>query len=258
MKIGAMNNPRTDIASAVAVFASNKFDYIDLTLEYPKAHVDVIDKKEVLKALTESGLGIVGHTTYYLPFGSPIGAVRQAAVEDVIKTLPFFREAGAKTVTVHPDTGPGTMESKITVSLNALSFKIIADEAAKHDLTILVENVPGVFSSPEAVSTLLTTVPGLRFHLDVGHAFIRGNRFRQLLQTFKDKLVHMHLSDNRTREDDHMPIGAGSINWADVIQAVKGIGYDGTITLEVFSNDPRYLALSRDKLLELWSDVRPA
>lgn len=257
MKIGAMNNPRMDVGSAITAFAANKFDFIDLTLEYPKAHVDVIDKKEVLKGLKESNLGVVGHTTYYLPFGSPIGAVRQAAVEDVIKTLPFFKEAGAATVTVHPDPGPGTMEPKITVSLNALSFKIISDEAAKHDLTIVVENVPGMFSSVEAVSTLLATVPGLRFHLDVGHAFIRGNRFRQLLQTFKDKLVHMHLSDNRTREDDHMPIGAGNINWVDVIQAVKGIGYDGTITLEVFSNDPRYLAASREKLLELWSEVRP-
>ena len=253
MKIGAMNNPRTDIASALAVFAAAKFDFIDLTLEYPKAHIDVIDRKETLRAIKDSGLAVVGHTTYYLPFASPVSSIRQAAIEDVIKTLAFFKEAGAKTVTVHPDSGAGTMESKTTVSLNAFSFKIISDEAAKHDLTILVENVPGVFSSAEALGTILGTVPALRFHLDVGHAFIRGNKFRQLLGVFKDKLMHLHLSDNRTREDDHMPIGAGNINWADVIPAIKATGYDSNITLEVFSNDPRYLLGSRDKVIELWN-----
>jgi sugar phosphate isomerase/epimerase len=255
MKIGAMNNPRNDLLAAIDMFASAKFDYIDLTLEYPKAHVDVIDRPVVLGALKQSGLSVVGHTTYYLPFASPIASIRQAAIEDVIKTLGFFKETGAKLVTVHPDSGVGTIETKTTVSLNALSFKIISDEAAKLDLTIVVENMPGVFSSVEALNTILTTVPGLRFHLDVGHAVLRGNKFKQLLGMFKGKLVHVHFSDNRMREDDHMPIGAGNINWAEVIAALKAVGYDATITLEVFSNDPRYLIASREKLAEMWNSA---
>jgi len=255
MKIGAMNNPRLEIGEALALFAASKFDYIDLTLEHPKAHIDVIDKKAVLAAIKASGLDVVGHTTYYLPFASPINSIRQAAIEDVIKTLGFFKEAGARTVTVHPDSGVGTMEPKISVSLNALSFKIISDEAAKHDLTIVVENMPGLFSNVEPLNTLLTTVPALRFHLDVGHAVLRGNKFKQLVGMFKAKLVHVHFSDNRTREDDHMPIGAGNINWTEIVQALKGFGYDATITLEVFSNDPRYLVASREKVAELWSAV---
>lgn len=255
MKIGAMNNPRNDISAALELFAASKFDYIDLTLEHPKAHIDFIDRKEVLKAIQASGLGVVGHTTYYLPFASPINSIRQAAIEDVVKTLAFFKETGARTVTVHPDSGVGTMEAKITASLNALSFKIISDEASKYDLTIVVENMPGLFSSVELLNNVLSAVPALRFHLDVGHAVLRGNKFKQLVGMFKDKLVHVHFSDNRTREDDHMPIGAGNVNWVEVVQALKTIGYDSTITLEVFSNDPRYLVASREKLVELWGSA---
>jgi hypothetical protein len=33
---------------------------------------------------------------------------------------------------------------------------------------------------------------------------------------------------------------------------LKSFGYDGTITLEVFSLDRRYLLFSRDKLREIW------
>jgi sugar phosphate isomerase/epimerase len=37
-----------------------------------------------------------------------------------------------------------------------------------------------------------------------------------------------------------------------VIPMLKQSGYDGTITLEVFSPDRRYLLFSREKLKELW------
>jgi sugar phosphate isomerase/epimerase len=253
MKIGLMNNPRSDPVAVIDFIVSNGFDFIDLTLEYPRAHIDVIRKEEVLRSLRDSGLGVVGHTTYYLPFASPVNSIREAAVNDAIRSLDFFREAGAKIVTVHPDPGVGAIESKTTISLNALSFKIISDAAARYDLTIVVENVPGVFSSVEALGTILKTVPGLGFHLDVGHAFIRRNRFKQLLGRFKDKLLHVHLSDNRLREDDHLPLGAGNIDWQAVVAALKEAGYDSTITLEVFSGDHRYVLGSRDKLKELWA-----
>jgi sugar phosphate isomerase/epimerase len=252
MKIGLMNNPRSDLAAEIEFIASNGFDFVDLTLEYPRAHIDILDRQQALAMLKDSGLAVVGHTTYYLPFGSPINSIREAAVNDVIRAVEFLREAGAEIVTVHPDPGVGAVETKTTISFNALSFKIISDQASKHDVTIVVENVPGVFSSVDALGSIFDSVPALGFHLDVGHAFVRRNRFRHLLSAFKDRLMHVHLSDNRWREDDHMPLGAGNIKWDEVVGAIKSTGYDATFTLEVFSDDRRYVLGSKDKLVELW------
>lgn len=252
MQIGLMNNPRTDPVAEIAFIASNGFDFIDLTLEYPTAHIDIIRKQDVLKALGDSGLSVVGHTAYYLPFASPINALREAAINDVIRSLEFFRESGAKIVTLHPDPGIGAMESQAKVSLNALSFKIISDEAAKYDISMVVENVPGIFSSVEPLKSVLASVPGLGFHFDVGHAFVGRNRFNQILSAFKGRIAHVHLSDNRMRDDDHLPLGSGRINWEDVVKAIKKTGYDATFTLEVFSSDRRYVLASMEKLKELW------
>ena len=209
MQIGLMNNPRTDPVAEIEFIASNGFDFVDLTLEYPATHIDVIRKQDVLKAL----------------------------------------KAG---VTVHPDPGKGAMESQATISLNALSFKIISDEAVKRGIAIVVENVPGVFSSVEPLRSVLNSVPGVGFHFDIGHAFVGRNRFNQILSAFKDKLAHVHLSDNRMRDDDHLPLGTGRIDWAGVVKAVKKTGYDGTFTMEVFSNDRRYVLASVEKFKELW------
>jgi sugar phosphate isomerase/epimerase len=252
MKLGVMNNPTSDPVEAIKTIAECGFDFLDLTLEYPQAHIDIINREAVLKALEETGLETVGHTAYYLPFASPMGDLRDAAVRDVIRGLDFFREAGAKIVTVHPDPGRGAIDQSTVISLNALSFKIISDEAEKRGLTVVAENVPGHFSSVDSLKALLSTVPALGFHLDVGHAHIRGNRFRQLLSAFKSRLLHVHLSDNRFRADDHMPVGAGNIDWDQVIPALKKTGYDSTVTLEVFSQDIRYVVASKDKVLELW------
>jgi sugar phosphate isomerase/epimerase len=253
MRLGVMNNPTGDPAEEIRIAADNGFEFIDLTLEYPQAHIDIINREAVLGALEETGLGVVGHTAYYLPFASAMGGLRDAAVRDVLGCLDFFKQAGAEIVTLHPDSGAGSIDPATVVSLNALSFKIISDEAEKRGMTAVVENVPGSFSSVETLKALLSAVPGLGFHLDVGHAHIRGNRFARLLGAFKSKLMHVHLSDNRFRADDHMPIGAGNIEWEEVIPALKKAGYDATITLEVFARDRRYVVASKEKVLELWN-----
>src|SRR5256885_13290799 len=56
---------------------------------------------------------------------------------------------------------------------------------------------------------------------------------------------HVHLHDNRGGNLDlHLPLGAGNINLAASMSALRSCGYDGTITLEVFTDD---LNLLRDR-----------
>jgi sugar phosphate isomerase/epimerase len=72
------------------------------------------------------------------------------------------------------------------------------------------------------------------------------------INTFRDKIIHIHWHDNHGQKDEHLPIGEGSIDHQKAIKALKDIGYDRTITLEVFtnSNDARS---SADQLRTIWS-----
>jgi sugar phosphate isomerase/epimerase len=56
------------------------------------------------------------------------------------------------------------------------------------------------------------------------------------INTFKDKIIHIHWHDNHGNRDKHLPIGAGLIDHQRAIKALKKIYYDRTITLEVFTN----------------------
>lgn len=52
--------------------------------------------------------------------------------------------------------------------------------------------------------------------------------------------------------DRHLPLGAGTLDYEKFISELKRLGYDDTITLEVFSRDRDYLLLSKRKLEALF------
>lgn len=108
-------------------------------------------------------------------------------------------------------------------------------------VTIVLENLPFGGSDPlEHIAEIMERVPLLRFHLDSGHAKLeRGyDRWDEYLSLLGNKLLHVHISENDGTADQHLPPGAAprsTTDWPDHIRKLKATGYDGTITLEVFS-----------------------
>jgi sugar phosphate isomerase/epimerase len=82
---------------------------------------------------------------------------------------------------------------------------------------------------------------------------VTENTTEELLAHFGPRIRHVHLHDNKGGTADlHLPLGSGTMDFRRQLAALKSIGYDGTITLEVFSADPHYFAYSRDVLRETW------
>jgi sugar phosphate isomerase/epimerase len=71
------------------------------------------------------------------------------------------------------------------------------------------------------------------------------------INTFRDKITHIHWHDNHRSKDEHLPIGEGSIDHKKAVNALKAINYDRTITLEVFTSRQK-VKESANKLKELW------
>jgi sugar phosphate isomerase/epimerase len=254
MQIGFMNNPASDAVAEVRWAAEHDFDFVDLTIEAPAATVERLDVAQLKAVLDETGLGIVGHTAWYLPFGSPVPQVRAGAIEAIRTTFEPFAYLGASYVTVHVDSGISHFADH-TLDWNVESFARLAEHARPYGLTIMIENVPGTFNTPRALRTLLAAHPDLRFHLDIGHANIKGERTADYLKILANKLVHVHLSDNRRANDDHLPLGVGSIDWPEQLRLLKAVGYDGTITLEVFTPDRQFVLDSAARLRRRWNEL---
>ncbi len=256
MDIGMMNNPAHDPAGEIHWAAAHGFDFIDFTLEHPRAGADVLDVEAVQTALDCSGLGIVGHTAPYLPFANAIGRLRAAAVAEVAAQFEMFQALGVTLVNVHPDGGKGNAGQEQSLARNAESFATLAALAEPFGIRVMIENLVGIFEPAAHLRTMLDADPRLGWHYDIGHAQVRGNRSHEYLQVLGDRLAHVHLSDNNGRSDDHLPLGVGRLDWKRLIRGLKRTGYDGRITLEVFADDREYLLASQRKLRAAW-DAAP-
>jgi len=255
MQLGMMNDPRRNALDEARWAAEHGFEFLDLTVEGPAAALDQLDPKAIRRLLDETGMGVVGHTAWFLPFASPVERVRRAAVEEVAASLPAFAEIGATLVNVHIARGVSSFGHERTLRLNGESFAELAELAEPYGIRIMVEHPPIPSVSTDDIRAILRADQRLGFHLDVGHAYVGGDRLGGLLKAFSKQLCHVHLSDNRGRDDDHMPLGAGRIDWPRALRLLKERGYDGTMTLEVFAQERDYLLQSAEKVRRWWADA---
>jgi sugar phosphate isomerase/epimerase len=255
MVIGAMNHPGRDILGELEWINELGFDFIDLTLEPPMAAPSKVNTLEVRSRLEAIGLGIVGHTAYYMPICSPFESLRRAAVDELKRCVDVFSRLGAKWMNLHPDSHAPFHVRAQMVEQNIKSIREIAAVTSAAGIGLMVENLPGSFNTADQMAELLGEIPELGLHLDIGHAnlLVERNTTAALLQAFAPRLKHVHLHDNKGGSQDlHLPLGAGTLEVPTHVQQLRAHGYDGTITLEVFSADRRLLNYSREVLRELW------
>lgn len=259
MLLGAMNNPMIDVVAEIEAIASLGFEFIDLTMEPQAAYSGAFPVREARKALDRTGLRVIGHTAWYLQIASPFPEIRESVVREFERCLRVFHDLGARMMNIHPHTSAPLHDWDWVISQNISALSRLTLVADRLGMKIMLENTPHLSRAIE-LRKILDAVPEVGFHLDVGHAHLDTpyNRTEELVSNFVDRLIHVHVSDNRGGHDDlHLPLGVGNINWSWVVKILKNAGYDGTITMEVFGDDPDYLTMSRDKLRTLWNTVEP-
>jgi len=258
-----MNSPLRPLLQEIHEIGKMGFDYLELTMDPPQAHHKLIreTRQDVLDGLARYGMGVVCHLPTFVSTADPTESIREASIQETMLSL---REAsGLKPLkaVVHPSfiQGLGTMMKEKSRQYAMEAFDRILKEAAELGVPVCVENLfPRSNSLVEAedFDALFLRHPSARLTLDTGHAHI-GDRERifAFIKRHGFRIGHIHASDNSGRDDEHLPIGVGSIDFEGIVSALKEIGYDDTITLEVFSRDRDYLRISREKLSAMFASA---
>jgi sugar phosphate isomerase/epimerase len=257
MKLGFPNNPRRDIITEIEWIGRNGFEFVDLFVEPDRAAVDAIDPVRVKDALQAARLSAVGHLAWYLPIASPLPRIREAAVAAALEYIAALAKIGVSAATVHANWPPPMFSAKEGIAWQAESLRAILAAAGNLQVRIMYEPVDTELDTPENLEAILAELPHLRCHLDLGHCNLFGRDPVAMIRRFGSRLYHVHVHDNDGRRDLHLPPGTGSIDWTAVVQALRQVGYDRTITLEVFSRDRNYVLLAKQKIEELWRSTQP-
>ncbi len=270
MQYGAMNHPLHPVLDQIPGFARMGFDYLELTLDAPKAHYSVIRQQAdaISQALEHHDMGLVCHLPTFVYTADLTPGIRQASVAEMVESVAVAARLGAKKAVVHPGMliGLGHQAKARCLQYAMESLHTIASSARVHDLKLCAENMPpacGIFCEPEDFDSLFEVFPQFGLTLDTGHAHVqlkdhpRPARLAEFIARFSHRIAHVHASDNQGKKDEHLALGKGTIDFEDLVSRLKAVEYAGTVTLEIFSEDPADLPASQDHLAGLWEKIAP-
>jgi len=97
--------------------------------------------------------------------------------------------------------------------------------------------------------------------LDTGHANLHREQHPSMLEhffeEFNDDLLHVHISDNRGKVDEHSSPGEGNIDWSVVMPRLVNLRLKGQIIFEMNTSDPIVSAKNaRDFLIHSHEDTK--
>jgi endonuclease IV len=112
---------------------------------------------------------------------------------------------------------------KDLLAFNIEAVKPIVAMAASHGLKVVFENYKTPFDRASTFKTLLAAVPCLKLHLDFGHTNFGLDNHEFFCRELGEHVQHVHFSDNRSRSDDHMPLGVGTVDWKKAVNVLTPI-----------------------------------
>lgn len=120
---------------------------------------------------------------------------------------------------------------------------LLAPEAVNRFESYLYNNMADLKGMVEMVNH-----PNLGAMFDTHHAHIEEKSQAEAIKTIAPYLKHVHISEN-----DRGTPGSGQVNWQEVFQTLKEVGYDGWLTIEAFST----LIPEFANAINVWRDFSP-
>ena len=138
---------------------------------------------------------------------------------------------GVKKLVVH--LGGPLQWGPRSLQCDAEYLNALAEAAEPEHISILAENTPSC--SLSYVSDVVKTVDkdNVRIQFDTGHWALKGEgHLQNLLGSIRDRLDGVELHDNNGIQDRHLPPGRGTLQWSEISDALKSIGYAGPLIIE--------------------------
>ncbi|WP_121821639.1 sugar phosphate isomerase/epimerase family protein [Halostella salina] len=241
-------------AELFARAADAGYDYVELMLDGDWSREALEATPDRLREpLDEHDLDLLVH----LPFGgfdvgSPHPHVREGSVEELSACLRTVGEFGAEKAVLHAESNawkPAADEDE-RIDLVVDSVQELVDVGESVGVEVCAENIPRATPSIHGFDRLFE-VTDVSMTVDTGHARMDGvdaGGIASMVADRPDRITHFHLNDTRVADDEHLPYGAGTVDFDRIFDALRAVDWTGTLSLEVFTLDYGYIAGSLDRL----------
>lgn len=230
---------------AITEFAKHGINYTELSDEHGYALLKRSNPAETGKAFGEfarnAGVNILqGHLWLKCRI-----CEFPDSVEILKDWIDMYETIGIKSMVLHCDNLVNTnlgRQEKIEENIGKL--KELADYIKDKDVTICLENLRPhgkedmdlVDRNADDLLYIIDRIGSDKFGicLDTGHLNLTDKNQREFILKAGKKLKAIHIADNEGEIDQHMmPFGRGTVDFYEVIRALREVGFDMPINYEI-------------------------
>ena len=227
---------KENFSESIANIASLGFDTVELAIRNP----DEINKKEIKKLLSKYDLPVcaVGTGQAYLAdglsFTNPDHSIRAKAVQLIKNHMTFADEIGHAQIII--GLIRGRVEDNTTFEIVEKYFIECMQECANYnrDIILAVEAInryeTNLYNNLMATKTVIDKIgrQNVKILIDTFHMNIEETDIIKSIMQVKDYISHVHIADS-----NRWAPGCGHINFIEILNALKGINYNGALSAEI-------------------------
>lgn len=223
-----------------------EFDFVELAIGEKEIRPEDIDKEKLSERLEAKSFDLVVHLPFRQPVATEVPELNEALISYFDRLLKFSAGFDAEKAVVHPNMREEESEMQQNLLEDQIEdLKVLGDE---YGIEVVFENV-GQFDTLEMFDLAeIIDDAGASMCFDTGHGFAEAGQ--EITETFLEnegeKISHIHAQDTRENEDLHLPVGSAQIDFEGFFSKIQD--FDGTMCLELFTSDPDYMSLSKEKV----------
>lgn len=217
------------------------------------------DLVKINSVLSKKGLCITIHAPFMdLSPGGVDAKVKGATIERLNQTLEVAAFFHPQIVIFHPGYNKWFFDGNVELWLdNSLkTWSPIVAKVKKMGISIALENI--FEEEPSSLKRLISAIhsPYFNFCFDTGHFHLFSKvAMGEWFDSLGEYIKAVHLHDNFKKSDDHLPIGAGEIDFDLFFQLITHYGVDPIYTIEPHKVEhlERSLLACRNHLMKMGS-----
>ncbi|MFM8436225.1 MAG: sugar phosphate isomerase/epimerase family protein [Planctomycetia bacterium] len=181
---------------------------------------------------------------------SPHRADRDRRVEFLVRAIDLAVELGAPVVSLWSGAArdaadEDTLWQRLTAALGP-----VLDRAAARGVTLGFEPEPGMFidtlARQASLHERLSRPAHFKLTVDLGHLECMGEKpAASLVARRAADIVNVHVDDMLACRHEHLPLGAGDVDFPPLLAALAAAGYAGGLHVELPRQSHRWLETAR-------------
>ncbi|MGH7143172.1 MAG: sugar phosphate isomerase/epimerase family protein [Planctomycetota bacterium] len=246
--------------NAIAELGYDGVEIAPFTLAEHPRQVSGARRRALRRLCEQRGLAVVGlHWLLVSPKGLHVAhvdpGIRQKTLQVLLDLVTLCADLGGRVLVFGSPFQRSTLDgwdSAETWRRAAAAFETVAEAAGKAGCVLALEPLTcaetNLMLSTAEGRRMVETVahPACRLHLDVKAMSPSAESVAAQIRGAADLLTHFHANDANKRGP-----GFGKTDFVPILGALREVGYDGWVSVEVFDYTPDPITIGRESLAHL-------